>query len=281
MTLTIDHVTIAGFDLEALQQTFAGLGLATDYGGAHSNGLTHMALLGFDDGSYIELISSLEPGKISEKATFWGRHISGDGGPCAWAVRTDDVAAEAGRVTESGISVDGPHYYHRQRPDGLLVEWDLAFLDDKGAGAQLPFLIKDITPRGRRVRPSASVSGSDLTGIDVVVLGVHDLAVSTALFRRVYGWPAPEEAESPPFGARLAYFPDTPVLLAAPLTEQSWLTNRLARFGESPCAYLIGVPDFEAVRDKFQLVQPMDWFGRTIAWFDPAKLGGFYLGVVG
>ena len=63
--LKIDHVTIAGPRLEAMQAAFAGLGFTTDYGGPHSNGITHMALLGFRDGSYIELISSLEPGRMA------------------------------------------------------------------------------------------------------------------------------------------------------------------------------------------------------------------------
>ncbi len=60
-TLQINRVTIAGPELSPMEQSFANLGLATDYGGPHSNGVTHMAWLGFVGGSYIELISSLKP----------------------------------------------------------------------------------------------------------------------------------------------------------------------------------------------------------------------------
>src|SRR5262245_44900933 len=120
ISLQIDHVTIAGPALAPMEQAFAALQLPTEYGGLHSNGITHMALLSFGDGSYIELISSLEPGL--KETIFWGEHIVGNAGPCAWAVRTNDVAAEAARVAALNITVKGPIYMNRHRPDGHLVE---------------------------------------------------------------------------------------------------------------------------------------------------------------
>ena len=277
--LSIDHVTIAWSALAPLEQTFANLGLATDYGGLHSNGITHMALLGFEDGSYLELISSLKPGQ--EDAIFWGKHIVGNGGPCAWAVRVDDVAAEAARLADLGITVKGPAYYHRRRPDGVLVEWDLAFLGDHEAGATLPFLIKDITPRDLRVRPSASAQANQLTGLAVAALGVENLETTIALFQHSYGWPAPQVQEDVAFGAKLACFKDTPVVLAAPLsTSPTWLSERLARFGPSPCAYLIAAQDFELSCQRFGLVNRQTWFERQVAWFDPVRINGIKLGLI-
>jgi hypothetical protein len=168
---------------------------------------------------------------------------------------------------------------HRRRPDGRLVEWDLAFLGDHPAGASLPFIIKDITPRDWRVQPSASVAGR-LTGMAMVILGVKSLADTIELFRQVYGWSAPQFKEEPLFGARLAHFAGTPVTLAAPLAAGDWLSDRLARFGPSPCAYLVGATDFEAAKRDFQLTSSLVWFGREVAWFDPAKLNGVKLGVI-
>lgn len=268
--LTIDHVTIAGPDLDRLRETFAGVGLATDYGGPHSNGITHMALLGFNDGSYIELIASLEPDP--PETAFWSQHIAGNGGPCAWAVYAADVAAEAERVAALGVAVEGPAYYNRQRPDGKLVEWDLAFLGRWGAGAVLPFIIKDITPRARRVRPSASVVDGLLQGVVRVIVGVEDLSEAVALFRRLYHWPAPRFSEDGEFGARLAHFEAGPVTLAAPLAGRSWLADRLARFGPSPCAYQIGAADMEATRKRFPLTES--------GWFEPVRLDGIRLGII-
>jgi hypothetical protein len=276
-SLKIDHVTIAGSALTALEQSFAAVGLETAYGGPHSNGVTHMALLGFEDGSYIELISFLEAGL--KDTIFWGEHIAGDGGPCAWAVWSDDVAAEAARLKALGVTVAGPVSMHRRRPDGALVAWDLAFLGDRAAGATLPFIIKDITPRAWRVQPSAGVTGR-LTGVAMVILAVENLADTIELFRRVYGWLVPQLKEDTAFQARLAYFAGTPVTLAAPLAKDNWLAERLARFGPSPCAYLLSTPDFAAACHRYGLIASADWFSRPVAWFDPAKLNGLKLGVI-
>jgi hypothetical protein len=194
-------------------------------------------------------------------------------------VQSSDVGAEAARLAALGITVKGPVYMHRRRPDGVLVEWDLAFLGDRPAGATLPFIIKDITPREWRVQPSAAVADR-LTGVAMVILGVENLADSIDLFRRVYGWSVPQFKEDPIFGARLAHFAGTPVTLAAPLAKNDWLAERLARFGPSPCAYLLGAPDFEAAGRDFELIPAPDWLGRSVAWFDPARLNGLKLGVI-
>src|SRR5262245_47130104 len=121
--MRIDHVTLAAPALDPLRGVFAELGLTTDYGGEHGNGVTHMALLGFDDGSYIELIAAITPGTPSP---WWNKFIVQDGGPCAWAVGIDDVAAEAERITALGIKVNGPNHAGRQKPDGTKIEWDSA-----------------------------------------------------------------------------------------------------------------------------------------------------------
>src|SRR5262249_49892786 len=60
--LSVDHASICGLDLQAMQQAFSDAGLKPDYGGPHTNGGTHMALLGFDDGSYLEFIARQTPG---------------------------------------------------------------------------------------------------------------------------------------------------------------------------------------------------------------------------
>jgi len=282
--MIIDHVTIAGPSLKQLEALFANLGLTPDYGGAHSNGVTHMSLLGFEDGSYIELISAMEQATQKEHK-FWGRHIEADGGPCAWAIFVDDVAAEAERVAGHGVTIDGPHYSARQRPDGQPVEWNFAFLGDKAPGATLPFVIKDITPRKLRVQPSASVAAKEgqpplLAGIDTVILGVKNLEPVSQLFQTVYGWSAPSIAQSDDFGARLANFSQGPVTLAAPLPAHPWLARRLAQFDESPCGYLIGTTDFETACRQFDTLPPVGWFGRRLAWLNPDKLNGIRLALI-
>jgi predicted enzyme related to lactoylglutathione lyase len=277
MSLRVDHVTIAGSHLAPLEQAFTGAELKPVYGGPHSNGITHMALLSFSDGSYIELISTLEPGQTSP---LWHAHIAGDGGPCAWAVEVDDVAAEAARLAALGVPVVGPTYLNRQRPDGVLVEWDLAFLGGDGPGATLPFIIKDRTPREWRVPPSTRVAEAGLRGVAMAVLGVEHLDRAVDLFRQVYGWPVPQVDKDTDLGARLAHFPGTPVTLAATVQKSGWLAERLVQYGESPCAFLLGTEDVDAMARRFPLARSGAWFGRRVRWFDPARLKGIRLGLV-
>lgn len=277
MKLRIDHVAVAGSRLEPLQGAFSEVGLATDYGGPHSNGVTHMSLLGFDDGSYIELISSLRPDQVSP---WWHEHIVGDGGPCAWALQTDDVAAEAQRARALGITVAGPAHVFRDRPDGTRVEWDQVILGDDGMGTLLPFVIRDRTPRHYRVRASASIASTELTGVARVVLGVNDIAQANELFQRAYHLPAPLYWESLDLGATLAYFEGQPIALAAPLGSTGWLYERLARFGESPCACLVGTNSLVNSKKRLLLSNGEVWFGQQVAWFDSSVLRSLRIGLI-
>src|SRR5581483_7178224 len=255
--LKVDHASICASQLDRLRRAFANVKLTTDYGGPHASGGTHMALLGFDGGSYLELIAPMKPGGAD--ASPWGKMIAGDAGTCAWAVGTNDIQGEVNRLKQAGLSTNGPAAGSRRRPDGQLIQWQTAQLGPGGAGSVLPFMIEDKTPRELRVQPSASVRGSGLAGIAVVVIGVNDLDASIALFRKAYALPRPEFAEQKEFGARLACFPATPVILAAPSDHTGWLAKRLEAYGESPVAFLLGTKDASAVAKKFPLADRGTW----------------------
>ncbi len=276
--LRIDHVAIAGRDLSEMQRAFAGIGLEPEYGGVHSNEATHMSLLAFDDGSYLELISTVRPGI---PAPLWSRYIEQDAGPAGWATEVADVAAEVARANAVSIPVEGPTYYHRQRPDGTLVEWDMAFLGAGQPGQTLPFVIHDRTPRSHRVQPSASVTGSELEGVDSVVIAVHALGPVASRFQALFGWNGLISERHAPLGATVSGFPDTPVALAIPDSPSDWLSDRLNRLGEGPCAVLLKTRDFQATASRLPLGPPTSWFGRRIAWVDPEKILGTRLAIVG
>lgn len=278
MPLRIDHVTIAGQELAPLQEALARAGLPSVYGGPHSNGITHMAILGMDDGSYVELIAAMSPGSTSP---LWGAHIAGNSGPCAWAAGSQDIAADVERARAADISVRGPVYMNRRRPDGVLVEWDLAFLGEGEPGSVLPFLIQDRTPREWRVTPTPGLAGAELNGVGLVVLGVPDLDEAAALFRRLWSdWPAPQVTQDAAWGARLAHWPGQPVALACP-SSAGWLADRLARWGACPCAYALLSLDLAASVRRFPVSPPAPWLGHQVAWFDPDRLNGVRLGILG
>ncbi|MBZ5721712.1 MAG: VOC family protein [Acidobacteriia bacterium] len=281
MKINVDHAGICAYQLEPVQKAFASVGLETLYGGAHATGGTHNALLGFDDGSYLELIAPQHPESMSKADARDYEALKPDRAQtCFWATGTTNIPNAVQTLRQHGFDIQSPQLGSRKRPDGILVVWDTAAIDQKGGGDILPFFIEDRSRRSTRIQPSPSVTGSELRGIEWVVLGVKDLDASIALVRKAYGWPAPTLATDASFGARMAYFAGTPVLLAAPLDKSSWLTGQLEKSGQGPIGLLIGTKDFASSTKRFKLSGDASWFGRKVAWFDAEKLHGARLGVV-
>jgi len=278
--LRIDHATICGSALAPMESAFSEAGISTEYGGPHATGGTHMALLGFEDGSYLELIAP-QGSRFSIKDSPWGKAMAGDAGPCAWAVATPDIGREVRRLASRRVAASGPDPGSRARPDGAVIRWKTATLGKGIRGATLPFLIEDVTPRSLRVHPSPSAAAGGLTGIRFIVVGVKKLERWIATYRKAYGWGPPEIETSAAWGARLASFPGQPVILAAPLRQKgSWVAFRLQRHGESPLAFVLGSRDLEAATKKFALGDETTWFGNRVAWFPSTRLRGARIGVV-
>ncbi len=275
--LKVDHVTICGSDLAKLQAAFAGLGLIADYGGSHASGGTHMAILGLANGSYVELVAPVKACAATDSG--WSKLMLANAGACAWAVGSSDIQKDVDALKKAGFPVDGPFPGGRKKPDGKVLEWKTAALGSEQAGALLPFMIQDRTPREWRVQPSASATQMGLSGVQAVVLGVPDLGAAIQMFQTAYGWPAPVREEHPEFGAKMAYFQGTPVILAVPLGADSWLAKRVKEVGERPVAFLLGGPDFGKASAKAKLA-PSKWFGFQVAWFDPEELHGARVGVI-
>ena len=275
MDRRIDHVTVAGRDLDRLTDAFAAAGLPVAYGGRHSNGSTHMAIVGFRDGSYVELISTIES---ETEAPWWNEPIHGDGGPCAWAVGVDDIAAASADLRDRGVAVDGPAGHERRREDGTLVEWDLTYLGEGDPGSTLPFLISDRTPRERRVRPTGDLASSPVVGVDTVVIGVSDLPAAVETFTNAFDAADPTHGADDRLNADTASFPDRPVVLARPRGD-GWLADRLDAFGPRPLAYLLGYdadgpPAFDGLVSG-------SLGGRSVEWLPVTHpVGRRYLGFV-
>ena len=277
----IDHASICGSALAPMESAFAEAGLPTQYGGPHATGGTHMALLGFEDGSYLELIAP-QRSKAPVRESPWGKAMAGDAGPCAWAIGTDAIDRDVRRLAALRITASAPEPGSRAKPDGTVIRWKTATLGKGIRGSTLPFLIEDVTPRGLRVAPSPGVEVSGLTGIRIVVVAVKRLRPAIAEFRKAWGWAEPRIETAPALGARLASFPGRPVILAEPLTKKgSAVAYRLQRFGPGPVAILLGTRDLDAAKKKFTLENDTTWFGKRIAWFPSTRLRGARIGVVG
>jgi len=277
VTLELDHVSICGSNLDRLRRIFTDMGMTPDYGGPHGNGVTQMAIIGFDDASYVELIAPIKPGVTAGSG--WAKFMAEDMVTCAWAVGTNVLLQEVDRLKKAGIPIKPPERGSRKRPDGMSVEWMTADVGSGTPGSTLPFILEDQTPRDWRVQTSAGVKGAPVSGVENVVLGVNNLDASIALFRKAYGWAEPITETQKDFG-KLAYFPGEPVILAAPFNG-GWLSDRLGKFGEAPVAYLLATRDFAAATKKYKLNGMKTWFGQKVAWFDAGKLKGVRLGVIG
>ena len=267
--LKIDHVTAAGSSLKQLRAGLSAVGIDTVYGGPHSNGATEMALVSFPDGSYLELMA---PQPAANEETLarqpWTLFLKGNAGPCAWAVREKDVAAEVARLKAAGVPVSEPVKNGRQRPDGVRLDWETAQVGVEPSGTFFPFLIHDFTPRDQRAFPEGKPLNKDFGGVRKVVIAVRDLNAAVKRYSQAYGTPPPIKQVDADFGAHLALLGGAPVILAQPLNSNSWLAARIERFGESPCAFIL-----DQRRGKYQAASQSRWFGVKISWFDAEKLG--------
>ena len=61
MLIRLDHLVLLVRDLELASADYESLGFAVTPGGEHADGLTRNALVPFQDGTYLELVSFLDP----------------------------------------------------------------------------------------------------------------------------------------------------------------------------------------------------------------------------
>jgi hypothetical protein len=268
--LAVDHATVAGANLKDLDAGLSAVGIHSEYGGPHGNRATEMSVVSFPDGSYLEMIApqlSADPKMLA--AHPWSKFMQANAGPCAWAARTIDLAAEAKRLQAAGIAVGESEKSGRQRPDGVRLDWLTAQVGTEGRGVFFPFLIQDVTPRKNRAYPHGKPSAPDFTGVTKVVIVVKDLEEAVKRYRQAYGMPAPLKQVDREFGAHIALMGSTPVVLAQALTSNSWLAGRLYQFGEGPCAFVLAARK----AGRYTAASKTRWFGKDVSWFDASKLG--------
>ena len=183
MIAGIDHIVIVVPDLTVAAGRFRELGFTVQPGGVHGGGASHNALVGFTDGSYLELFAFLDTTNARNPA--WLAALGRGGGVTDLCVRTDNLATEVARLQAAGLPYPEPRAMSRHRPDGQTVAWRLS-VPPRSPNRWLPFVIEDDTPRELRV-PSGpeAVHPNGVTGIARVEVRVasreaiaRDLAVA-------------------------------------------------------------------------------------------------------
>lgn len=239
MLRNIDHVVVVVRDLASASEDFRRAGFTVVPGGEHVGGATHNALVAFPDGTYFELIAFREPDR-PQPHKWWPRLALGEG-LTDYALGSDDLAADAARIRERGLVVEGPVEGGRLRPDGERLEWRTILLgrgvaSDRGQSI-LPFIIEDVTPRERRVPGGAAAEHRlGLQRVAGLVLATSDLASAAASMEALLGpsgrrpvtWTS-DDGEGVDF-----LIGEQWLRLLQPRGSRSPVAQHLDRFGEGP-----------------------------------------------
>lgn len=274
---SLDHVIVTDRTLEAMVEQFSRLRLTPDPGGIHDNGVTHNSILGFDDGTYIELLSTVQPGQIPPRRKTL---IRDSAGPAGWAISPRDFDQAMETLVKRDVQVKGPLAMSRETVNGDHIEWDVTFLGDCVPGTRYPFLIADRTPRKLRVQPSDSVTGTELVGVRYVLLGVEDLEKAISDYRHMFDLSSPFRWNDAEQNIDVAVFEDSPVILTSPESQNSWLTDRTARFSELPWGFLLGTTDFSRSQKRFSLSSWNQPLQQRIGWITEIFGNGGRIGLV-
>jgi catechol 2,3-dioxygenase-like lactoylglutathione lyase family enzyme len=144
----LDHLVILVRDLELASADYERLGFAVTPGGEHADGLTRNALVPFQDGTYLELISFLDPEDPTDNVWGWRTFYPREG-LIDYCAASDDLDADVKRLASLGFGVEGPEDGGRRLPDGTNIRWRSARIRQEGR--IFPFLIEDLTLRELRV----------------------------------------------------------------------------------------------------------------------------------
>jgi hypothetical protein len=163
----LDHVVLVVLDLTAAVADHRERGFTVTPGGEHAGGLTHNALVGFQDGSYLELIAFHDLAAAHGQHS-WAPVAERGGGWADFALSSDDLRQDVAALSD--LVARPPEDGGRARPDGVAIAWRVARLHKP-----LPFLIQDVTARELRVPGGdAAKHANGTTGVASIIIGATD-----------------------------------------------------------------------------------------------------------
>src|SRR4030081_1439587 len=175
MILGLDHVVLVVLDLTAAVADHRERGFTVTPGGEHAGGLTHNALVGFQDGSYLELIAFHDLAAAHGKHS-WAPVAERGGGWADFAISSSDLRQDLAALGD--LLARPPEDGGRTRPDGVAIAWRVARLHKP-----LPLLIEDVTARELRVPGGAAAKHrSGIARVAAVVVGAADATLAAARY---------------------------------------------------------------------------------------------------
>jgi len=222
--LKIDHIVILVNDLSRAVADYSALGFTVVSGGEHADGVTENALVGFADGSYLELIHFKRP---APEGHFFARGYRAGEGVIAYALVPSDIGETMAQARERGLEMDGPRVGGRTRPDGMRLEWKIG----TPPTPDLPFLCADVTPREMRVPGGkAAKHANGVTGTARVTVAAKELSAGVARYSALLG-AAPAPGEETP-GSRTFRLGDARITLVD--ESEGAIPHILSTRGEGP-----------------------------------------------
>lgn len=186
MLSRLDHLVVLVRDLEQATREYERQGFTVTPGGEHSDGLTRNALISFADGSYLELVSFVDPEDPRDNVWNWRPFAALGGGLIDYCAASDGLDVDVRRLRKSGFEVNGPSSGGRKLPDGEEVRWRVARIRQQGR--VLPFLIEDQTARDRRVPGGpATVHPNGACGISRLRIATPDAQQAAASYAALPG----------------------------------------------------------------------------------------------
>ncbi len=181
MITGIDHIVIAAHSLERAMETWRALGFTVVEGGKHPYG-SYNALIGFADGSYIELLGFYEESRDHVR---WDLLHERGGGLIDFCMATDDIGADHAAFRAQGVECSELIEGGRSRPDGYEVKWINNKVDGDWQGL-IPFIIEDLTPRSERL-PREVDHPNGVTGIERISFATSDVERYAGVMSAVTG----------------------------------------------------------------------------------------------
>jgi catechol 2,3-dioxygenase-like lactoylglutathione lyase family enzyme len=226
----IDHLVIVVDELDRAADDYRKLGFTVVSGGKHPVG-SHNALVGFKDGSYLEIIAFYQESPDHR----WWEPLKKSERLVDYCMQTDDLERDTHKLRECGVAINDPVPWSRIRPDGYELEWLLSLATGAHRGVA-PFLIQDMTSREERI-PRQWQHENGAAGIGTLTIAVSELSKVDHWYQTILGkepLPVADDALEAQ-GLCFAVGPHQ-IEFMMPVTPHSPLAEWLRRFGPSPYA---------------------------------------------
>jgi len=178
----IDHLVIVVKDLDQAAKDYTQLGFTVIPGGKHPVG-SYNALIGFADGSYLEIIAFYRDAPDHR----WWEPLQKGERLVDYCMQTDDLNGDTKKLRDAGVAINDPVPWSRTRPDGYELKWTLSLATGSDRGVA-PFLIEDVTPREERI-PKNVEHRNGARGIATLSVAVGDLSRIESWCRTILGVP--------------------------------------------------------------------------------------------